>query len=208
MNSKSKSSPATQNIPSRSFSSWQYCFTSSRSRSYFAFTDLFSIVAIVPGFDRDLSPSSPPAPAYQLLLPLPGNGWRPDLSPSVSTARSGVLAMEFRGASGHASNIRAAWPLGAQLQNVGDDRIVIELATIVATVDEHTPGLFAQVASGGIRQKRFDRRPRVADHPGTRLFCCSRCCVDEDWGKPARSSLLVSTRRISISSELILTELG
>ena len=59
---------------------------------------------------------------------------------------------------------------GAQLKNLGDDRVVVVLVAVVAAIDEHAPRLFAQVATIGVSQKRIDRRTRVHDHPRARLF--------------------------------------
>ena len=37
-------------------------------------------------------------------------------------------------------------------------------------IDEHAPGLFAQVATIGISKKRIDRRTRVDDDPAFGFF--------------------------------------
>ena len=59
---------------------------------------------------------------------------------------------------------------GAQLQDLGDDGVVVVLVAVVAAVDEHAPRFFAQVAVIGVSQKRIDRRTRVHDHPCAWLF--------------------------------------
>ena len=36
---------------------------------------------------------------------------------------------------------------GAELKNVGNDRVVVVLVAVVAAIDEHAPRFFAQVAT-------------------------------------------------------------
>ena len=56
--------------------------------------------------------------------------------------------------------------LGAQLQDLGDDRVVVVRAAVVAAVDEHPPDLLAQVAARPSRSgtARCDERV-LSDRP-------------------------------------------
>ena len=61
---------------------------------------------------------------------------------------------------------------GAQLEDLGDDGVVVVLAAVVAAIDKHAPCFFTQVATIGVSQKRIDRRTRIHDHPCAGLFLC------------------------------------
>ena len=54
-------------------------------------------------------------------------------------------------------------PLGAQPHHLGDDRLVVGRAAIVAAHDEAAEELFAQIAPVGELQERLDARSRQRD---------------------------------------------
>ena len=45
---------------------------------------------------------------------------------------------------------------GTQLQDLGDDRVVVVLVSVVAAIDKHAPRFLTQVATVGVSQKRID----------------------------------------------------
>ena len=49
-----------------------------------------------------------------------------------------------------------ARPLGAELQDLADDRIVVARIAVVAATHELAPHLFAQVATGGVGEEGLD----------------------------------------------------
>jgi len=60
---------------------------------------------------------------------------------------------------------KQARALSAQLQDLPDDRVVVAGITVVATVDEGAPDLFAQIAARGVGEERLDGRARIGHDP-------------------------------------------
>ena len=58
-----------------------------------------------------------------------------------------------------------ASPLGAQLQDLADQRVVISRVAVVAAVDESAPDFLAQLTARGVGEEGFDRRARVGHDP-------------------------------------------
>jgi hypothetical protein len=56
-------------------------------------------------------------------------------------------------------------PLGAQLQDLGDQLVVVGGAAAVAAVHEHPPDLLAQRAILGVGQEGLDARTRIQHRP-------------------------------------------
>ena len=64
---------------------------------------------------------------------------------------------------GEIGKTEQAGALGAQPHRLGDDRLVVGRAAIVAAHDEGAKDLFAQVAAVGELQERLDARTRQRD---------------------------------------------
>ena len=127
---------------------------------------LLGVIAVIPGLDLDLRAllvrdrlhvgdfladaghRRLPHRLHQLQGPLRGAGHRV-LQPPVGV---GPVAEQLR-------------PLGAQLQDLRDDRVVVVGVAVVAAAVEGAPDLLAQVAAVGVGEERLHARPRVEHGP-------------------------------------------
>jgi hypothetical protein len=128
--------------------------------------DLLRVVAVVPGLDLDLrtllvrhrlhvgdlladaGDGGLPHRLHQLHRPLRRAGHRV-LEPPVGVS---LEAEEFR-------------PLGPQLEDLGDDRVVVLGVAVVAAAVVGAPDLLAQVAPVRVGEERLHAGPRVEDGP-------------------------------------------
>ena len=127
---------------------------------------LLGVVAVVPGLKFEVGGSTLLFGQGQHVghfLVHAGHGGFPHLLHQLHSGfgRFGHGVVEAQvGVSGVAQQLGA---LGPQLQNLGNDGVVVVCAAVVAPVREHPPGLLAQLALVRIGQERVDAGTRVGD---------------------------------------------
>ena len=127
---------------------------------------LLGVVAVVPGLKFEVGGSTfffGQGQHVGYFLVHAGHGGFPHLLHQLHSGfgRFGHGVVEAQvGVSGVAQQLGA---LGPQLQNLGNDGVVVVCAAVVAPVREHPPSLLAQLALVRIGQKRVDAGTRVGD---------------------------------------------
>ena len=137
---------------------------------------LLGVVAVVPRRDGDLRAAGSRFGIRQLLhvryfFMHAGHSRLPhrfhQFDGALRRLRHGVFQAPVR-VRGVAQQLRT---FKAQLQDAGDERVVVVGISVVAAVDELAPHFLAQVAAGGAFEERLDAGARVGNGP---LACLAR----------------------------------
>jgi len=124
------------------------------------------VVAVVPRLDGD-----PGALGvgdllhHRHFLMHAGHGRLPDAQHQVHRLVRGAGHLVGRDPVGVGRVAEQAGALGAQLEDLGDDGVVVVRVAVVAAHDPHPPALLAQGAIAGIGDERLHRGAGVGDQP-------------------------------------------
>ena len=132
----------------------------------FRLAKFFGEVSVIPGFDR-LIRTFGRSDLLHLgnLFPGPGHGRGPDLAQKVHGRLGSLGHLPVRDPVGEGLVTQQPGLFDPQLQHLGDDRIVVVIAAVVAAARPHLEGFLPQVPARREGDERIHRGAGVGDHP-------------------------------------------
>ncbi len=138
----------------------------------FRLADLLLIITIIPRLDpRDAVLGRERLHVGDFLID-PLHRRRPDAHHQVHRPRRGLGHRVLHAKVGVGLVAEQVRPVGAQLDDLGDQRVGVVGIAIIAAIDERLPHLLAKPAIAGEAQHRIDRRTGVAhrERPGREIL--------------------------------------